>query len=99
EPVRQPVEQLGMRRLFTEHAEVIDGRDEAAAEEMMPDAVHPDARGERVVRRSDQIGDDLASGAVFNRMIQSAERFKVAPTNGLPRFAGATANQHRLIDA
>ena len=42
------VEQFGMRRALAERAEVFRRRDESATEEIFPELIHRDARGERV---------------------------------------------------
>ena len=49
ETLRQVVEQLRMRRRLAEPAEIVRGLDEAAAEQVVPDAVGDHARGQRVV--------------------------------------------------
>jgi hypothetical protein len=48
EPVREPVEQFGMRGSGSHEAEVVRGGDEALAEVLLPDAIHDHACGERV---------------------------------------------------
>ena len=50
EPLREPVEQLGVRGLLAERAEVARIHREAVAEVELPHAVHDDARGERILR-------------------------------------------------
>ena len=47
---RQPVEQLGMRRRRALDAEVARRRHQAAAEMVLPDAIDPDARRQRILR-------------------------------------------------
>ena len=47
---RQPVEQFGVRGPFAGHAEIVDGPDDATSEVVLPDPVHHDSRGERMVR-------------------------------------------------
>jgi hypothetical protein len=44
----QPVEQLGVRRRVAHLPEVLERRDDAAAEVLLPDAIDDDAGGERV---------------------------------------------------
>ena len=44
EAVGEVIEQFRMRRRLAEHAEVIDRRDDAAAEQVMPDAIDDDTR-------------------------------------------------------
>ena len=57
EPRCQMIEQLGVARLLAGGAEVVDGGDDAAAEEPAPDAVDQHAGGERVVGRRDLGGE------------------------------------------
>ena len=45
-----------MRRRVARHAEVIDGGDQALAEQVLPDAVDHHARGERVLRAGQPLG-------------------------------------------
>ncbi len=53
----QPVEQLRMRRLLAHLAEVVERRDDAAAEVVVPHAVDDHARGERILGRPDPLGE------------------------------------------
>src|SRR5262249_26065479 len=48
--VRQIIEQLRMRRAAAHPSEIIRGRDDAAAEMILPDAVHHHASSQRVFR-------------------------------------------------
>ena len=48
EAARQVVEELGVRRGIARRSEVVHGPDESGAEEPVPDAIHEDARRERI---------------------------------------------------
>ena len=61
EAMGQPVEQLGMRRLLAQLAEVARGGHQPAAEMILPDAVDDDARGERIVRLREPAGQRRAA--------------------------------------
>src|SRR5437667_114566 len=47
ESIRQVVEQLRMGGSIAERPEIVDGRDEPPAKEVVPDAVHRDPRRQR----------------------------------------------------
>ena len=47
----QPVEQFRMAGAVADHAEVVQAGDDAASEMMVPDAIHPDSRRQRVILR------------------------------------------------
>ena len=47
---REMIEQFGMRRGNSEHSHVVDCRDDAASEKVMPDAIHGDSRCQRAVQ-------------------------------------------------
>ena len=51
----EPVEQFRMRRPLALRAEFIDLRAERVAEELLPEPVHKDARGERVLGRDEPV--------------------------------------------
>src|SRR5688572_19915297 len=53
----EPVQQFGMGRLLTHLAEIVDCRHDAAAEVMVPHPVDDDARGQRILRRRDPLGE------------------------------------------
>ena len=57
EPIGEVVEQLRVGGSIAEGAEVVDGRDEPPAEEVVPDAVHRHARRQRVGRIGDPPGE------------------------------------------
>ena len=52
----QVIEQLGVRRQFADVAEIIDGADQARAEQVVPDAIDHDPRGQRIVGAGDRLG-------------------------------------------
>ena len=61
----QPIQQLGMGGRHSSLAEIAGRAHDALAEMMLPDAVHHDARGERVVGRGDPIGKAAPAIARF----------------------------------
>ena len=63
----EPVEQLGMRGEGALRAEIFLGFDEAAAEIVHPDAVHLDARRERVFGMDEPAGEVEAGARVLVR--------------------------------
>src|SRR5207249_9076303 len=56
EPACEPVEELRMRGLLAHDSEVAGCADQSFPEVMLPDAVHDDARGERIVRAGEPPG-------------------------------------------
>ena len=65
----EPIQQLGVRRLFGHVAEIIGGRDEALAEVLEPNAIHRDAGGQRVILARDGL-----------RQLQAAAPFGIGLT-------------------
>ena len=59
---RQPIEQLRMRRPLALGAEVGRRADDARAKEHLPDAIHGDPRGERILAASRSTGPAPAIG-------------------------------------
>ena len=57
----QEVEELGVRRARAVEAEVARRVDDAGAEVMMPEAVHDDTRGERIVLGDNPVGQGFAA--------------------------------------
>src|SRR4051794_33062153 len=55
---RQPIEQLRMRRAFAIYTKIAWCADDSGAEVTLPDAIHHNSRGQRVVR----IGDPFRQG-------------------------------------
>jgi hypothetical protein len=53
---REPIEQLGVRRLFAHLAEVVDRRDDPPAEMVMPGAIDDHSRGQGILLRRDPLG-------------------------------------------
>ncbi len=79
ETPRQPVEQLGMRRLLAELAEIVRGADDAAAEVVGPDAIDDDARGQLVVGPRDPVRErGAAAGRAWRAARSSARRARAA---------------------
>src|SRR4051812_9700303 len=63
ELVRQPIEQLGMRRRLTHRAEIVARRDDSLAEMMLPKAVDNNSRGERMIGQRQPAGQGAAAAA------------------------------------
>ena len=64
EPLREVIEQFGMRRAGAVHAEIIRGGDQPAPKEMQPHTVGHHASGQRVLRMREPLGK-LQSAALF----------------------------------
>ena len=58
------IKQLGMGRWFALFAEIVRRRHEAAAEMVLPDAIHHHASGEWIVRRQDPVGQVRPTAAL-----------------------------------
>ena len=60
-----------MRWFLAEYAKIVDGGDDAAAEEVVPDAVDHHARGQRVGGIDDLLGDFQAAAGGDCRRVKS----------------------------
>src|SRR5262245_15243176 len=69
---REPIQQLRVRRWFALYAEVFAGADDAGAEVLLPDAVHRDARCERVFGRDEPAGEVEARGRRSYTVLRSS---------------------------
>ena len=78
----QPVEQFGMRRPFALRAEIVEHLRKSRAEELAPEAVHGDARGQRILRTHQPVA-------------RSSRVARRPPVSSLPRKPG-TARLHDL---
>jgi hypothetical protein len=76
-PGSEIIEQFWMGWSCAEAAEVIGGGDQAATEEMMPDAVHDDAGGEGIIRTG-EIFSQLEAGTFGGDVRLGIERFQEA---------------------
>ena len=88
---RQPVQQLRMARIFGPHAEVLTRRDDADAEELLPEPIDEDARRERVVGACDPLRQSEAVVGVACR--HRAERGGQARRHGFAGMIVLAANQ------
>ena len=80
EPRREMVEQFRVRRCLPEHAEVVHGRHDAAAEQMVPHAVHDDACREGIRRVGDLLRELQAPAArAVGNLLRAAEGFEKPP--------------------
>ena len=59
----EPVEEFGVGGGVALHAKVARRADEAGAEELLPETVHGDAGGERILRIDDPVGEIEAGGS------------------------------------
>jgi hypothetical protein len=75
------IEQFGVRGLFAHLPEIIRRRDEAASEEVLPDAIGHDARGKWVVAPRDFAREGEAS-AVGRAERGAAEHLEEAARDG-----------------
>ena len=66
EPQREGVEQLRVGGRLAATSEVIDRADDPLAEQPLPDAIHGDPRGQRIVAARDPVGQ-LAAAALTGR--------------------------------
>ena len=70
----EPVEQLGVRRPFALRAEIVERLGKADAEELPPHAIDEDARGERIARGDQPVGEVEAGGALAAGIELAEER-------------------------
>ena len=92
---REPVEQLGMRRRRALRSEVLAGLDQAASEQLLPQAVDDDARHERVVRIDEPSRKTQAVGwQVVAHRVQRPRRARIHAL-ALGREAAAHAQLER----
>ena len=71
---REPVEQFRMRRPLAHLAEVARRAHDAFAEVMLPDPVHHDARGQRILRRRKPLGESAPPPGRWSRPAAARER-------------------------
>ena len=64
EAARQIIEQLRMRGTLAQLAEIAGRAHDSLAEMMLPDAIHHDARGQRIARIGDRLGQVQPAAAV-----------------------------------
>ena len=94
------VEQFAVRRRLAEHAEVVHGWHEAAAEEVVPDAVHDDAGGEGIGGVNDMLREfETAAAGGEGLRLCSRERFEEAAGRALGRVARLAAHEEKLVHA
>ena len=92
------VEQLGIRRLLAAHAEVVWGRDDGLAEEMEPDAVRPDTRGERVLVVGDPLRELKAAAALRDpRLVSIGDELDESARHDLARLVELAAIEHACV--
>ena len=85
-----------MARLYAQSAEIVGRGDDAAAEEVVPDAVDDDAAGQGIVRAKQAFGQFQAAALVglVGRVVDGVEK---AAGNGIERFFVVSALEERLI--
>ena len=84
ELARQPVEQLRMRRLLALLAEVVERRHDAAAKELMPDAIDRHASRQRIGRIDEPAWPGPADRAIRRAALAAAERRACSPATASP---------------
>ena len=94
----QVIQQFRMRRLRAEPAKVVRGGDDAAAEHMMPQAIHDNARSQRIVLMREARGQ-LQTPAVLRLVRLGIKRLKKSTGNDLGRLLVVAANKQGLIRA
>src|SRR6266566_540391 len=72
EPIRQPVEQFGMRRRRALRAKIIFRFDESAPEILLPDAVDLHAGGQRILRVHNPASQIEARGKWRNGILRQS---------------------------
>ena len=93
------VEQLRVRGLVAEATEVVHGRDEAAPEEVVPDAVDHDASGERVLRGGDGLGEGEAGREEgLEWWTRTVQDFQVATRDGVGGLGVVAASEERGVE-
>src|ERR1043166_5959106 len=90
-----------MRRQFAEDAEVVHGADDAATEQMMPDAVDIDPRDERCHGRVGHLLGEFepAAAGLDVEFIWSCKRLKEAAWHDRPERLWIAAREYVFIDA
>ena len=92
------VQQLRMRRLVPEATEVVDGADEPAAEDVMPEPVDHHACGQRIIGRGDLVGEFPAAAPSGHEGF-GVEDLEVATRHGTRRLLVFPAHEERHIEA
>ena len=95
----QMIEQLRMRWGCAAGTEVVHGLDEASAEEPVPDAIHDDACGERVVGRSDPISEFEPSAVAFGNveLLTMSEDFRQSTRHCIGFVVDAATDEKRAV--
>src|SRR5262245_55421939 len=89
-----------MRGQFYDPAEIIDGANQAGAEQVMPDAIDHHARGQRIVRAGDALRQFApATSRRCKGLTWFREHFKVAARRRSTGFGTVTASEDRLRNA
>ena len=91
------IQELGVRGLIAETAQVVDGADETPAEDMMPESVRHHAGGQWVVRGGDLLGELEASAALGHEGL-GVEDFQIAPRDDGRRLLVFAANEERHVE-
>jgi hypothetical protein len=96
----QVIEQFRMGGAFSERAEVVDGTHKAASEEVVPDAIDPDA-GHQRVGRVGQLARQFEAAAGIARLdgLGPTEDRRKTPRRQDAGFEGFAAHEHVLVDA
>ena len=96
----EPIEQLRVRGLVADHAEIARRARERLAEVVLPDAVHEDARGERIGGIGDGVGELAATAACAEkRGIFARKNLEKTARRRFAMPAQIAANSDRQIHA
>ena len=91
----EPVEQFGMGRWLALFAKIVRRRDESFSEMLLPDAVRHDARGERIGRVEQPVGEAQASaGFIVGRKLRAAEHGEKMAAHDFAGFGGIAFHLH-----
>ena len=94
------IEQFGIGGRLADGAEVIGSRDDSLPEQMQPDAVCHDARGERIGGAGNEIGDLEAAAAVgFDAVRRSGDQFEEAAGDQASWTGGVARGENREVVA
>ena len=94
------IQQLGMSRPRSQHAEVVDGRHNPPAKHMLPDPVHQYPRHQRVVRAGPLLGQFPPAAAAGGReWFLTRQGFERPPRDQTICLLMLPPNQQKLIDS
>src|SRR5579884_2367391 len=88
-----------MYRFVADNAEIVRGRNDAATEQVMPNAVDQDARQKRIDRGIDHLSRQFQASAAVpcSQWSRAGERFQKSTRHRRPARLVRSANEHILI--